>query len=738
MSFEYQGFATLGVNLNRQKYGPLDISNVFTSIADLNYYITKGAVTEGVSTYWYKSAEDKVVPYPYAGQVIALVQMVDVLGEDGQPTFDEEGAKIQKQEVQILKLTEKADGTFETSEIGSKVDLSAYAKTEDVEKAIEEAIAAIPDVVYPDIVANDDDVVVVEADGHTLTASHAKKGPASGAAKGATADAELKAFGGSIEFKVPHVTVDEYGHTTAVDEKTIKVSVPALPEDQNTQYELKYETITVGEGEEATEKKVIRLYSDDGEVVSTIDASEFVKDGMLDDVAYDASTNTLTFTWNTAAGTKTDTVTLSDIIDPYVAGDLIEIDGTTISHSTVSAPSVEEDNSGERTYVTGISVDGYGHIVGYTTAQETVEDTNDNDTYIAGNGIEISDSDKSNTEHTVSVKIASGEQNLKLDVNGLSTTFDLADYASDERMDNAEKAIEDLDKALDDEIDRATKAEAANATAAANAQSAAETADAKAVAAQTDVDALELVVDEKVDKQYELIPVIDERSGSEISAEQFAEGTFYVLEDGEYTVATEYVENTTYYTQAVDSEGALLFDKVAYTLLSPEEKEKLEKLVFDEDGGVSVSGNINISQVQGLNGYLKEEHLSQPVVEKLNFITSVDSANFTVTNNKLMFTPTTGRLLTSDDETKINFIRNVDVATFEIADVKTGTYDDNGAEIIVPRVLQLKSVPATALTSALGDLSAVPTVTLKNGTTSNTIVDNIANIYEILTWGDMT
>ena len=29
--FEYQGFATLGVNLNRQKYGPLDISNVFTS-----------------------------------------------------------------------------------------------------------------------------------------------------------------------------------------------------------------------------------------------------------------------------------------------------------------------------------------------------------------------------------------------------------------------------------------------------------------------------------------------------------------------------------------------------------------------------------------------------------------------------------------------------------------------------------------------------------------------------------
>ena len=46
MAMEYQGFATLGVNLNRQKYGPLDVSSVFTSAADLTYYITKGKVKE--------------------------------------------------------------------------------------------------------------------------------------------------------------------------------------------------------------------------------------------------------------------------------------------------------------------------------------------------------------------------------------------------------------------------------------------------------------------------------------------------------------------------------------------------------------------------------------------------------------------------------------------------------------------------------------------------------------------
>lgn len=55
MAMEYQGFATLGVNLNRQKYGPLDISSVFISTADLNYYISKGTVQqEGLSAYWKK------------------------------------------------------------------------------------------------------------------------------------------------------------------------------------------------------------------------------------------------------------------------------------------------------------------------------------------------------------------------------------------------------------------------------------------------------------------------------------------------------------------------------------------------------------------------------------------------------------------------------------------------------------------------------------------------------------
>ena len=95
MAYEYQGFASLSVNLNRQKYGSLDISEVFKSQADLNYYISKGTVTDGASDYWLA-----VTPYPYAGQYIALVNN-------------------DTREVSAYILVEKEDGTFETKEVGS-------------------------------------------------------------------------------------------------------------------------------------------------------------------------------------------------------------------------------------------------------------------------------------------------------------------------------------------------------------------------------------------------------------------------------------------------------------------------------------------------------------------------------------------------------------------------------------------------------------------------------------------
>lgn len=114
MAFEYQGFATLGVNLNRQKYGPLDVSTVFISAADLIYYASKGTVvSDEVSSYW-----KDLVPYPYAGQIVSLV--VD-------------------KDVSVYKLVENENGAFDTVAIGGEVnvDLTKYATKAEVKELID-------------------------------------------------------------------------------------------------------------------------------------------------------------------------------------------------------------------------------------------------------------------------------------------------------------------------------------------------------------------------------------------------------------------------------------------------------------------------------------------------------------------------------------------------------------------------------------------------------------------------
>ena len=80
-----------------------------------------------------------------------------------------------------------------------------------------------------------------------------------------------------------------------------------------------------------TEPAKIQLLGINNAVVSEIDATPFIRDGMLNDVDYNADTNTLTFIWNTAAGEKTDSVVLKDMIDPYSAGEGLKIEENKIS-----------------------------------------------------------------------------------------------------------------------------------------------------------------------------------------------------------------------------------------------------------------------------------------------------------------------------------------------------------------------------------------------------------------------
>ena len=75
--------------------------------------------------------------------------------------------------------------------------------------------------------------------------------------------------------------------------------------------------------------KKINLTGKSNAVIATIDATDFIKDGMVQNVELEG--NNLIFTFNTDAGTEEITVDLSKFIDVYTQGNGIAISGKAIS-----------------------------------------------------------------------------------------------------------------------------------------------------------------------------------------------------------------------------------------------------------------------------------------------------------------------------------------------------------------------------------------------------------------------
>lgn len=76
---------------------------------------------------------------------------------------------------------------------------------------------------------------------------------------------------------------------------------------------------TINLGYDSINKK-IKLTGIEGALISEFDASEFVKDGMIDSVAYDSATKKMTITWNTSAGKDATVVDMTGLVDTYTAG----------------------------------------------------------------------------------------------------------------------------------------------------------------------------------------------------------------------------------------------------------------------------------------------------------------------------------------------------------------------------------------------------------------------------------
>lgn len=209
----------------------------------------------------------------------------------------------------------------------------------------------------------------------------------------------------------------------------------------------------------------------------------------------------------------------------------------------------------------------------------------------------------------------------------------------------------------------------------------------------TQITTLSTTVDNKVDKVIYQIPITDENGDP-----------------------------------VLDDEGNPTYKEVEGTLVTPEDREKLNALVLDEDGsGIEISGTVNAENVQGLgtwittnaNTYIKgltESNLSQSVLDKLNYINAVEMAHFTVVDGTLKLHDDITNTLTAVKNGDFNFIKSVDENIFSVTVGK----------------LELKSIPENILTPVLGDFNLLP-----NAEKDFTLVDEINNIYDILTWTDI-
>ena len=113
-------------------------------------------------------------------------------------------------------------------------------------------------------------------------------------------------------------------------------------------------TVSLGYGvSEALEgKKAIKLLGKNGTLISEIDASEFIKDGMLDNVELvknpDGQTEGtyLKLTWNTDSGkSKPMFINVTDLIDVYTAGSGLTLNGKEFSVNTGTIATVEALNN---------------------------------------------------------------------------------------------------------------------------------------------------------------------------------------------------------------------------------------------------------------------------------------------------------------------------------------------------------------------------------------------------------
>jgi hypothetical protein len=218
----------------------------------------------------------------------------------------------------------------------------------------------------------------------------------------------------------------------------------------NADLKLSIANETTGEGESAVTTTYLYIKDTEGNEISKLDASEFVKDGFLQSVVLDEENGELVFTWNTdaeGAGEQNQVtrIAISELCDVYTAkeNDWVVLNGFEFSHKTQSAfTQVEGQDVPQTTFganadvtvnsttsqsfkVPTLTVDAAGHVTAASEKTVTITLPASIDTAIQG-GAGV------NTTYIQTTVTRNATNTNQLDV---TATAVIGDYAAEGQVD---------------------------------------------------------------------------------------------------------------------------------------------------------------------------------------------------------------------------------------------------------------------------------------------------------------
>lgn len=344
-SFSYEGHANLGVNLNRQKNAPLDISCEYSSVKDMLYYVTEGrfpANGTGVS-----AAVKDMKKYPYLGQVIALVNPEteevalyyvktaeydatlatdDAMFEHyfeavGRATLGDNVTIVRNEETGVLSIKGYAAAETGAQLVKTANGLEWVKPDNTTVEGLNTAVAAIESTIGEDdtqglrlrIKTNEDDIGTLDGKVATLIGKDADK-----SVRAISAEEVAKIVAGADKDYDTLKEIADYIKSDKTGAAQMQTDISTIKSDLNTAETGLKARMTAAEGEiDALQESVAGIHSHDNKTVLDGITAEKV-------AAWDAAeTNAKTFTTTKIGLTKEDggdSATEAPTVKAYVDG----------------------------------------------------------------------------------------------------------------------------------------------------------------------------------------------------------------------------------------------------------------------------------------------------------------------------------------------------------------------------------------------------------------------------------